>query len=92
MSDTVEKGADEPVTILGRPISTHYSAGSQADGWVEPDIDWEKMLEPGRIKVSRVEHRRLLEEVGRADDDRIIFIGDAVEINVDEFAGGEADE
>ena len=89
---TENDGTGESATVLGRPISTHYSASSKADGWVELEIDWETMLAPGRIKVSRVEHRRLLEEVGQADDDRIIFIGDAAEMDPpEERKAGEND-
>lgn len=48
------------------------------------DIDRETLYDPGLIRVSDPEHRRLLEDVGKADEWRVVFIGDAAEGDDDE--------
>lgn len=77
--------SDREPTILGRPISTHYSISGEGTGSNPVDIDWETLLAPGDIAVSRPGHRRLLEEVGEADNPRVKFIGDAAK-------AGDSDE
>lgn len=50
------------------------------------DGSW-KRFAPGKIVVSRADHRRLLEECGQADNPRIEFVSDAAAM--DGVSGGE---
>lgn len=63
----------------------------------EIEVDWDTLFEPGLIEVRRPAHRRLLEEVGKADEPRVVFEGDAAEMGPpeereDEQDGGDSDD
>lgn len=69
--------ATEERRINGRPISTHYSVAGNGNGWEVQELDWNLLLRSGPITVSSVEHRRLLEDVGCDDNERIRYVNEA---------------
>ena len=71
---------DRPV-INGRTVSKKFDREGN-----EVDVAWDTLFDPGLIEIRRPAHRRLLEEVGKADDPRVVFAGDAA------GSGGDADE
>lgn len=79
--------------IGDRPVSRHVDRHGN-----DLEIDWDTLLNPGLIEVRRPAHRRLLEEVGKADEPRVVFEGDAAamgspeERGDDDQEGGDTDE
>jgi len=56
------------------PKSQGRDDGDKSGG---EEIDRDALLAPGPIVVGSREHRRLLEAVGEADNERVEFAGDA---------------
>ena len=89
MSDSESKGGgedrngsgtnDERPVINGKKVSKRFDRGGN-----EIDVDWETVFAPGLIEIGRPAHRRLLEEVGKADEPRVVFVGDAAEVGNDD--------
>lgn len=69
---------DRPV-INGRKVSKKFDRNGN-----EMDVPWDTLFNPGLIEIGRPEHRRLLEDVGKADDPRVVFAGDAAKGDDDE--------
>lgn len=45
------------------------------------DVDWDKLYAPGDIKVGDPDRRRVIEELGVDDNDRVRFIDDAARMD-----------
>jgi hypothetical protein len=72
------------------PKSQGRGDGDESGG---EEIDRDTLLAPGPIVVGDREHRRLLETVGEADNERVEFVDDAAAMAPpDERDGSQGDD
>lgn len=61
-------------------MSSESESGSSGS-MLDEDVDWDKLFAPGDIKVGDADRRRLLEDLGLADGERIRFFDDAAKMD-----------
>ena len=69
----------------GRPVINGKKVSKQTNRLGEDTgVNWDALFAPGLIEIARPAHRRLLEEAGKADESRVVFVGDAAEVGSDD--------